>query len=143
MLGQFLFDNPQVDASQRAVGQIEIGLGKLAGVFGGGSLFGLFALGDFGVFQRPLGSNRLPRGAGQTDNHRHGDQAGGRQAPFMSPGKLLHPIPLGRRAGVDRLVAQIMFDVGGQVAGRFVTPGAVFFHGPQDDPVEFAFEAMT
>ena len=59
---------------------------------------------------------------------------------LVPPGEFAEPIACRGRAGLHRLVVQVVLHVAGQGAGRFVAAGAVFFQAFHDDPIEFAAE---
>ena len=69
-----------------------------------------------------------------------GDGGGGGEGGFVFAGEFLEAVHGSWGASEDRFVGKVTLNVGGEGAGRFVAPAAVFFEGFHHDPIELAAE---
>ena len=84
------------------------------------------------------GVQQTEPGADDPGHQEQPDRRTGGDANLVPTDELARSVEGAGRPRQHRFVAQVPFDVGGELGGRCVTAGAILFHRPHGDPVEIA-----
>ena len=138
---QKVLSSTEVVLYQRLLRQVHVG--SISFRFGFPALSGLLRAGGFSFLAQTSFSllplpceDCLPTTYDHSEHkYRHYDRSSSKQ-PLVPPYHLLKPVNFARRTGQDGLIAQMSFEVLGQIMGRTVAARPVLLHRLHHDPVQ-------